>query len=261
MRGRQLVVAVACTLLVFAQVFAGPPSEATAEVLPDEKIDPALRSRMQADPLAVLPVIVEMQHPAAPFAPTPNLDRANAALGLLRQYGIPVGALSLLGSAAGFANASGISALSLLPTVAYIHHDATVGPLSGAAEAPPAARAEIPPPPTLPPLPTIAPTASPTPVPTANPTPTPTAAPTPEPTAAPTPEPSATPVPEPTAAPTPEPSATPVPEPTAPPTPEPSATPVPEPTAAPTTAPSPTPSPAPTEGPPPTPTPTPTDAH
>jgi serine protease AprX len=234
MRGRQLVVAVACTLLVFAQVFAGPAAQATAEVLPDEKIDPALRTRMQADPLAALPVIVEMHHPAAPFAPAPNLDRANEALGLLRQYGIPVGALSLLGSAAGFANASGISALSLLPTVAYIHHDATVGALSGAAEAPPAALAEIPPPPTLPPpppLPTVAPTASPTPtpVPTANPTPTPTAAPTPEPTATPTPEPTATP--------TPEPSATPIPEPTAAPAPTPSDSPTPTPTPSPEVAP------------------------
>jgi serine protease AprX len=254
MRGRQLVVAVTCTLLVFAQAFAGPPSQASAEVLPDEKIDPALRTRMQADPLAVLPVIVEMQHPAAPFAPTPNLDRANAALGLLRQYGIPVGALSLLGSAAGFSNASGISALSLLPTVAYIHHDATVGPLSGAAEAPPAARAEIPPPPTLPPpppIPTVVPTASPTPTPepTANPTPTPTAAPTPEPTAAPTPEPTVTPTPEPTAAPTPEPTAMPAPEPTATPAPEPPATPTPEPTATPTPTPSASPAPTPTPSP------------
>src|SRR5688572_26307223 len=186
MRNRRLV-AVTCTLLVIAQLFSGATHRALAEVLPDEKIDPALRIRMQADPLAVLPVIVEMHHPAAPFAPAPNLDRANEALGLLRQYGIPVGALSLLGSAAGFANASGVGALSLLPTVAYIHHDATVGPLSGEAEAPPAARAEIPPPPTLPPpppIPTVVPTASPTPTPepTANPTPTPTAAPTPEPT-------------------------------------------------------------------------------
>jgi serine protease AprX len=220
MRGRQLVVAVACTVLVCAQVFAGPPSLATAEVLPDEKIDPALRTRMQADPLAVLPIIVEMHHPAAPFAPTPNLDRANAALGLLRQYGIPVGALSLLGSAAGFANAGGISALSLLPTVAYIHHDATVGPLSGAAEAPPAARAEIPPipTPTLPPLPTLTPTPTPTPTPTASPSPVPTATPTPQPTATPpptaTPEPTPTPTQEPTATPTPEPAATPSPAPT-----------------------------------------------
>jgi serine protease AprX len=212
LRSRRLA-AIICTLLVLAQSFAAPASQALAEVLPDEKIDPALRTRMQADPLAVLPVIVEMHHPTAPFVPAPNVDRANQALDLLRQYGIPVGALSLIGSAAGFADASGISALSLVPAVAYIHHDATVGPLAGAAEAPPAAPAEIPPlptptlsplpTPTLPPLPTITPTPAPTPAPTASPTPVPTATPTPAPTAtlAPTATPTLTPTPTPTPSP------------------------------------------------------------
>src|SRR3989475_8989246 len=83
---------------------------------------------MQANPQALLPVIVEMQHPTAPFVSAPNVDRALAALDLLRQYGIPVAALSLIDGAAGFANAAGINAMSLVPTVARIHHDATVGP-------------------------------------------------------------------------------------------------------------------------------------
>ena len=211
------LIAVACTLVVLAQAFAGPASQAVAEVVPDEKIDPALRVRMQADPLAVLPVIVEMQHATAPFSPAPNLDRANAGLDLLRQYGTPVGSLSLIGSAAGFANASGITALSLVPAVAYIHHDATVGPLAGAAQAPPAAPAEIPPVPTVPPLPTLTPT------PTPSPTPAPTATPTPAPTASPTPAPTASPAPAPTASPTPVPTETP----TVTPTPQPTATPTP----------------------------------
>ena len=208
MRGRWLP-AISCALLVLAQSLASPASPAHAETLPQEKIDPALLSRMQADPLAVLPVIVEMQHAATPFTGAPNLGRANAGLDLLRQHGTAVGALSLIGSAAGFANASGIEALSLLPAVAYIHHDATVGALAGAAEASPL-RAEIPPP-TLTPLPTLIPTPTPT------PTPVPTATPTPQPTASPTPEQTATPTP----APTPEPTATPTPEPTPTPTPEP----------------------------------------
>jgi len=93
-----------------------------------EKIDPALRDLMQANPQALLPVIVEMQHPLAPFVAAPNVDRTQAALDLLRQYGIPVAALSLIDAAAGFANAAGINAMSLVPTVARIHHDATVGP-------------------------------------------------------------------------------------------------------------------------------------
>src|SRR2546427_3571220 len=99
----------------------------------EDKIDPALRALMQADPLALLPVIVEMQQPLPPFVGAPNVDRALAALDLLRVYGIPVAALSLIDAAAGFANAAGIDALSLVPTVAFIHHDATVGPQPSAA--------------------------------------------------------------------------------------------------------------------------------
>jgi serine protease AprX len=242
MTSRRLI-AITCTVLVLAQSLAGSPSLAGAQLLLEEKIDPALRTRMQADPLAVLPVIVEMQHPAAPFAPTPNLDRANEGLGLLRRYGVAVGALSLIGSAAGFADASGINALSLVPTVAYIHHDATVGPLTGAAEAPPAAPNEIPPPPTMPPLPTVAPPPTATPVPTPVPSPSPTSAPTPSPTATPTTEPTAAPTPAPTATPAPEPTTTPAPEPTATPTPQPTAMPTSAPTVAPTAEPTGTPAP------------------
>jgi len=93
-----------------------------------EKIDPALLALMAADPQKLLPVIVEMQHPLPPFLGQANVSRALEALDLLRQFGIPVAALSLIDGAAGFANAAGISALSLAPTVAFVHHDATVGP-------------------------------------------------------------------------------------------------------------------------------------
>src|SRR5712691_6211625 len=92
-----------------------------------EKIDPGLQVLMQARPLSLLPVIVEMQPPAAPFVGAVNVNRANQAMDLLRLYGTPVAGLALIDSAAGFANASGIEALSLVPTVAYIHLDATVG--------------------------------------------------------------------------------------------------------------------------------------
>jgi len=93
-----------------------------------DKIDPALRDLMQANPQALLPVIVEMEHPVAPFVGAPNVDRALTALDLLRQSGISVAGLSLIDGAAGFANAAGINAVSLVPAVARIHHDATVGP-------------------------------------------------------------------------------------------------------------------------------------
>src|SRR5205823_12909926 len=89
---------------------------------------------MAPDPQKLLPVIVEMQHPLPPFLGQANVSRALEALDLLRLYGIPVAALSLIDGAAGFANAAGISALSLAPTVAFIHHDATVGPRSSAGE-------------------------------------------------------------------------------------------------------------------------------
>lgn len=107
----------------------------------EEKIDPALRALMAADPLKLLPVIVEMQHPLPPFVGGANVSRALEALELLRALeplglGIPVAALSLIDSAAGFANAAGVSALSLVPAVAFIHHDRTVGPRQSAAPPP-----------------------------------------------------------------------------------------------------------------------------
>ena len=93
---------VALTLL--ALVFAPAPPQARAESIPS-KISPALLARMQADPLKLLPVIVEMQAPAFPFTTAPNVARANEALDLLRVNGRPVGALSIVESAAGFADA------------------------------------------------------------------------------------------------------------------------------------------------------------
>ena len=218
------LIAISCVVFVLALSLAVPRSSAVAETLPQDKIDPALRARFQTDPLAVLPVIVEMQHPEAPFVGAPNVDRANQALELLRQYGTAVAALSLIDSAAGFANASGVDALSLLPAVAYIHHDATVRPLGAPAEIPPL------PTPTLPPLPTLTPTPTSSPTPTA--TPTPTSTPTPTPTPTPTSTPAPTPTPDPTPSPVATPTATPSPTPTSSPTSAPAATPTPSPSGA-----------------------------
>src|SRR5437867_8435700 len=115
-----------------------------APVIPPitDKIDPALLALMQADPQRLLPVIVEMQAPLPPFFGAPNVDRALEALDLLRFNGVAVAPLSLLDSAAGFANAAGIDALSLVPTVAFVHHDATVGPQPSAAPPVPPATAD-----------------------------------------------------------------------------------------------------------------------
>src|SRR5712691_923799 len=58
-----------------------PVIVAVPPVAIEEKIDPALRALMQADPLALRPVIVEMQQPLPPFIGAPNVNRALEALG------------------------------------------------------------------------------------------------------------------------------------------------------------------------------------
>src|SRR5882762_2888674 len=129
MMGRRLTALTWAFVLVAMSLGpTAPPVRADTEA--SAKIDPALRVLMQARPLALLPVIVEMQQPASPFSSTANVDRANQALDLLRLNGTPVAGLALIDAAAGFANAAGINAISLVPTVAYIHHDATVAPAS-----------------------------------------------------------------------------------------------------------------------------------
>ena len=156
-RRRLLGISCALVVLALAPVPAAPPAHAQSLVLPPppvivpppppvivpppppvivpplpvadvNKIDPALLDLMQANPLALLPVIVEMEHPLPPFVGAPNVGRAMEALGLLRAFGVPVAELSLIDGAAGFANAAGIDAISLTPSVAFIHHDATVVP-------------------------------------------------------------------------------------------------------------------------------------
>jgi serine protease AprX len=109
---------------------------ARAQSLLGDNVDPALRGLMQANPLALLPVIVEMRHPVPPFG-SANVRRALEALDLLRVYGVAVAGLSLIDAAAGFANAAAINAISLVPTVAFIHHDRTVGPRQSTAPPPP----------------------------------------------------------------------------------------------------------------------------
>jgi serine protease AprX len=110
-------------------------------VLIEGKIDPGLLALMNTDRTASLPVIVEMQQPLAPFlgcqaSSSPNVCRAVEALNLLVVNGTPVAPLSLINAAAGFANAAGIEALSLVPDVAFVHHDRTVGPRQTAAPPP-----------------------------------------------------------------------------------------------------------------------------
>jgi len=110
-----------------------------ARALSESNVDQALRGLMAANPLALLPVIVEMRAAVPPFLGDANVGRALQALGLLGTYGIAVAPLSLINAAAGFANAAAINAISLVPTVAFIHHDRTVGPRNSCAPPPPTA--------------------------------------------------------------------------------------------------------------------------
>jgi serine protease AprX len=72
--------------------------------------------------------------------PTPlagaNVTLANQALALLAAYGVPVAALPLINSAAGFANAAAIELIGALPSVAFVHPDLTVGPRQTSAPPP-----------------------------------------------------------------------------------------------------------------------------
>jgi serine protease AprX len=125
---RGVLIAALGILLVFAPLAPGSLSRAGTAHGAESKIAPSLQQRMLATPLAMLPVIVEMEPPSWPFSAHPGLQRAQAGLDLLRQYGRPVGALPLIGGAAGWANAAGITALSVAPGVAYVHEDSTVRP-------------------------------------------------------------------------------------------------------------------------------------
>ena len=169
MTGRNRVLR-ALAVLALVLTLTSPPRIARADSVLS-KIDPALLALMQGDPAALFPVIVEMAQPTTPFVPSPSVARANEALDLLRNWGRPVGGLAIIDSAAGFADSTGINALSLVPTVAYIHYDAIVR--AGVVDERPPGAAALDPLPT----PTVAlPTVTPSPsvsLPPISPTPTP----------------------------------------------------------------------------------------
>ncbi|HEY3107654.1 MAG TPA: S8 family peptidase, partial [Chloroflexota bacterium] len=115
-------------LLALAPLAPVGPRVAHAQVSAPAKIDPALLARM-LDRARLLPVIVEMEPPRAPFPAHPSLERAQQAYELLRLLGRPVGTLPIINGAAGWANATGIEAISLAPGVLYVYEDALVRPL------------------------------------------------------------------------------------------------------------------------------------
>src|SRR4051812_29406932 len=92
------------------------------------KIDPELQRQMARNPMQPRPVIVEMAPLNAPFPARADEVLAQRAVGLLSQYGKAIGGIALIDSAAGWANASGITAIGADPRVAFIHADSIVQP-------------------------------------------------------------------------------------------------------------------------------------
>jgi len=92
MRARRLV-AIGCVLATLLLAVAPMTPLVRAESTVQNKIDPALWARMQAHPLSLLPIIVEMESAPAPATGASNVDRANAAMDLLRLYGTAVAGL------------------------------------------------------------------------------------------------------------------------------------------------------------------------
>jgi serine protease AprX len=122
-RAIRLFVAVWFALIPLAFGATTPRPAAALSVF--APIDPVLQQQMLANPLQRLPVIVEMEHILSPLAGA-NVQLAQQAFNLLQLNGQAQAALPLLDSAAGLADAAGITALRLVPGVAYIHFDAPV---------------------------------------------------------------------------------------------------------------------------------------
>jgi serine protease AprX len=108
----------------------------------NQKIAPPLLAQMAANPLQRVPVIVQMNTGASPFAGAVNVALAQQAVAILQSNGQSVGALPIIQGAAGYATAAGIQAMSLLPQVAAIDQDAVVRPRrpAGPGPASPASR-------------------------------------------------------------------------------------------------------------------------
>src|SRR5438445_6561377 len=119
----RIALVVALALFVVAPVFAAPRPVAAA--VAGAPIDPRLQQQMLANPLKSNPVIAQMAHTSSALGAA-NLQLAQQAFNLLQLNGQAQVALPLLGSAAGLANAAGITALSLAPGVAYVHFDTPV---------------------------------------------------------------------------------------------------------------------------------------
>jgi serine protease AprX len=93
-----------------------------------QKISAALLAQMASNPLQRVPVIVELNPATLRLSSGNNAALAQIAVAILQANGQAVGGLPLIEGAAGYANAAGIQAMSLLPQVASIEQDAVVRP-------------------------------------------------------------------------------------------------------------------------------------
>src|SRR5206468_12578363 len=120
----RLLVIVCTALAPLALPISPRPVSAQTSATP--KIATALQALMTANPTQLQPIILQMTESSAPFTSSSNLTLAQQAVSILRANGQVVGALPILDGAAGYANAAGIVAMSLLPQVATIDQDAVV---------------------------------------------------------------------------------------------------------------------------------------
>jgi serine protease AprX len=114
--------ALVCLLVLASALPTLAAPQASAATL-GAPIDPRLLQKMQTEPGRKLPIILEMA-PSPTAVVGANFQLALEALSMLRLHGVARAALPLVNGAAGLADSVGITALSLLPGVAYIAEDA-----------------------------------------------------------------------------------------------------------------------------------------
>jgi serine protease AprX len=127
-RSRQFLVLALALVPAFALSLPLAAAPVSAEANSQLKISAPLLAQMAANPLQRVPVIVEMNPPTVRLSSGNNTALAQLAMVVLQANGQAVGGLPLIGGAAGYANAAGIQAMSLLPQVAAIEQDAVVRP-------------------------------------------------------------------------------------------------------------------------------------
>src|SRR4030088_2847480 len=115
--------------IALALPLSAAPASADGNTNQPQKISAALLAQMASNPLQRLPIILEVNPPTLRSSGAGNnAALAQVAMAILQANGQAVGGLPIIAGAAGYANAAGIQAMSLLPWVAAIEQDAVVRP-------------------------------------------------------------------------------------------------------------------------------------